>query len=186
MCVLSIKVPIRKKLGNLFNDPRIYIYIYIYILLVFSLSLPLSPSLSLYLHSCLLFCFSHKLYFTSIFPPVFPSFYLFSGVFLFSLSILTCVFSPLSYHSVFLQIFSLPSSHPLFLFTGVFFSSLPPYFYSCFLSFFPCPCLFLLVISLLSFLFFLYMLILLLREWRQLNIFSTTKNINIWKGFKLY
>ena len=25
MCVLSIKVPIRKKSGNLFNDPRIYI-----------------------------------------------------------------------------------------------------------------------------------------------------------------
>ena len=32
MCALSIKVPIRKKSGNLFNDPRIYIYIYIYIL----------------------------------------------------------------------------------------------------------------------------------------------------------
>ena len=30
MCVLSIKVPIRKKSGNIFNDPRIYIYIYIY------------------------------------------------------------------------------------------------------------------------------------------------------------
>ena len=30
MCVLSIKVPIRKKSGNLFNDPHIYIYIYIY------------------------------------------------------------------------------------------------------------------------------------------------------------
>ena len=30
ICVLSIKVPIRKKSGNLFNDPRIYIYIYIY------------------------------------------------------------------------------------------------------------------------------------------------------------
>ena len=30
ICVLSIKVPIRKKYGNLFNDPRIYIYIYIY------------------------------------------------------------------------------------------------------------------------------------------------------------
>ena len=25
MCVLSIKVPIQKKSGNLFNDPRIYI-----------------------------------------------------------------------------------------------------------------------------------------------------------------
>ena len=31
MCVLSIKVLIRKNPGNLFNDPRIYIYIYIYI-----------------------------------------------------------------------------------------------------------------------------------------------------------
>ena len=30
MCLLSIKVPIRKIFGNLFNDPRIYIYIYIY------------------------------------------------------------------------------------------------------------------------------------------------------------
>ena len=29
MCILLIKVPIRKKSGNLFNDPRIYIYIYI-------------------------------------------------------------------------------------------------------------------------------------------------------------
>ena len=26
LCVVSIKVPIRKKSGNLFNDPRIYIY----------------------------------------------------------------------------------------------------------------------------------------------------------------
>ena len=31
MCVLSIKVPMRKKSLNLFNDPRIYIYIYIQI-----------------------------------------------------------------------------------------------------------------------------------------------------------
>ena len=30
-CVLSIKVLIRKKSGNLFNDPRMYTYIYIYI-----------------------------------------------------------------------------------------------------------------------------------------------------------
>ena len=28
MCLLSIKVPIRKNFGNLFNDPSIYIYIY--------------------------------------------------------------------------------------------------------------------------------------------------------------
>ena len=27
MCVLSIKLPILKKSGNLFNDPHIYIYI---------------------------------------------------------------------------------------------------------------------------------------------------------------
>ena len=27
MCILSINVPIRKKSGNLSNDPRIYIYI---------------------------------------------------------------------------------------------------------------------------------------------------------------
>ena len=31
MCVLSIKVPIRKKSGNLFNDPRLYICVYVYI-----------------------------------------------------------------------------------------------------------------------------------------------------------
>ena len=31
MCVLSIKVPIRIKSGNLFNDPRICIYIYMHI-----------------------------------------------------------------------------------------------------------------------------------------------------------
>ena len=37
MCLLSIKVPIRKKSGNSFNDPRtcVYIYIYIYILLAY-------------------------------------------------------------------------------------------------------------------------------------------------------
>ena len=27
ICVLSIKVPIRKKSGNLFNDPRIYFFV---------------------------------------------------------------------------------------------------------------------------------------------------------------
>ena len=31
MCVLSIKVPIRNKSGNLSYAPRVYIYIYIYI-----------------------------------------------------------------------------------------------------------------------------------------------------------
>ena len=29
MCVLSIKVPIRKKSGNLFNDPRMYVCMYV-------------------------------------------------------------------------------------------------------------------------------------------------------------
>ena len=37
MCVLSIKVLIRKKSGNLFIDPRIYIYIYIYLVTYISL-----------------------------------------------------------------------------------------------------------------------------------------------------
>ena len=37
-CVyLSIKVPIRKKSVNLFNDPRIYIYIYIWMNMCHSL-----------------------------------------------------------------------------------------------------------------------------------------------------
>ena len=35
MCVLSIKVPIRKKYGNLFNDPRIYIYIIPFLIFLF-------------------------------------------------------------------------------------------------------------------------------------------------------
>ena len=39
-CVLSIKVLIRKKSGNLFNDPRIYIYIYIYIHIYISFKYP--------------------------------------------------------------------------------------------------------------------------------------------------
>ena len=34
MCVLLIKVPTRKKSGNLINDPRIYIYIYVYTLVL--------------------------------------------------------------------------------------------------------------------------------------------------------
>ena len=37
MCILSIKVPIRKKSGNLFNDPRTYyIYIYKFILYIYT------------------------------------------------------------------------------------------------------------------------------------------------------
>ena len=44
MCVVSIKVPIRKQSGNLFNDPRIYIYIYI-----FSVSLSLSLYIYIYI-----------------------------------------------------------------------------------------------------------------------------------------
>ena len=40
MRIFSIKVPIQKKSGNLFNDPRmkIYIYIYIYIYISFYLA----------------------------------------------------------------------------------------------------------------------------------------------------
>ena len=34
MCVLSIKVPIQKKSGNLFNDPRVCMYIYIITVLI--------------------------------------------------------------------------------------------------------------------------------------------------------
>ena len=37
MCVLPIKVSIRKKSGNLFNDPRIYIYIYMCVCLCVNL-----------------------------------------------------------------------------------------------------------------------------------------------------
>ena len=34
---MGVKVPIRKKSGNLFNDPRIYIYIYIYFVIIYIL-----------------------------------------------------------------------------------------------------------------------------------------------------
>ena len=44
MCVPSIKVPIGKKSGNLFNDPCIYIYIYIY------MSNRLKGEITLYVH----------------------------------------------------------------------------------------------------------------------------------------
>ena len=37
ICVKSIKVPIRKKSGNLFNDPRIYMCVCIYICVCVSL-----------------------------------------------------------------------------------------------------------------------------------------------------
>ena len=36
-CVLSIKVPIRKKYGNLFNDPRIYLEFFISYISLFNL-----------------------------------------------------------------------------------------------------------------------------------------------------
>ena len=65
MCVLAIKMPIRKKSGNLFNDPRIYIYIYIYIfllLLLLLLLVMLSARISLTLsrHSSLSFITSGR------------------------------------------------------------------------------------------------------------------------------
>ena len=53
MCALSIKVPTRKKSGNLFNDPRIYIYMCVYsyhhhhVVLVARISLILSRHFSL-------------------------------------------------------------------------------------------------------------------------------------------
>ena len=36
MCVLSVKVPIGKKSGNLSYAPRVYIYIYIYIYIFYN------------------------------------------------------------------------------------------------------------------------------------------------------
>ena len=47
LCVLSIKVPIRKKSGNLFNNPCIYIYHHHHIELVARISLTLSRHSSL-------------------------------------------------------------------------------------------------------------------------------------------
>ena len=47
MCVLSIKLHIRKKSGNLFNDPRIYIYIYHHVVPPARISLTLSRHFSL-------------------------------------------------------------------------------------------------------------------------------------------
>ena len=49
MCVLSIKVPIRKKSGILFND-IVYIYIYIYISVSVSVSHSLSLSIYIYIY----------------------------------------------------------------------------------------------------------------------------------------
>ena len=49
MCVLSIKVPIQKKSGNLFNDPLIYIYIYIYTFNIIFCLLILKAGNTLYL-----------------------------------------------------------------------------------------------------------------------------------------
>ena len=39
MCVLSIKMPIQKKSGNLFNDHHVCVCIYIYIYIVIILSI---------------------------------------------------------------------------------------------------------------------------------------------------
>ena len=52
MCVLSIKVPIRKKSGNLFNDPRIYVCFHLCVCIIevlFNLGLSLSMNFSFYL-----------------------------------------------------------------------------------------------------------------------------------------
>ena len=53
MCVLSIKVPIRKKSGNLFNDPHIsiiHIYLSIPIFVFIDLSIHLNLCLSYFIH----------------------------------------------------------------------------------------------------------------------------------------
>ena len=57
MCVLSIKVPIQKKSGNLSYAPRIYIYIYISSCRAVSTDLldPLSPPISIIHHSRVVF-----------------------------------------------------------------------------------------------------------------------------------
>ena len=49
MCVLSIKVPKRKKSGNLFNDPRIYLSIYLYVCMYLSIYLSVCMYVSIYL-----------------------------------------------------------------------------------------------------------------------------------------
>ena len=51
MCVLSIKVPIRKKSGNSFNDPRLYIYkhaVVVYTLIYGWMTLTLTKPMELY------------------------------------------------------------------------------------------------------------------------------------------
>ena len=54
MCVLSIKVPIRKKSGIFFNDPYIYIYIYIYILTYSYIHIytDMYIHIDIYMHTC--------------------------------------------------------------------------------------------------------------------------------------
>ena len=39
LCVLSIKVPIRKKSGNLFNEPGIYLWVYLFGIFFISISI---------------------------------------------------------------------------------------------------------------------------------------------------
>ena len=63
MCVLSIKVLIRKKSGNIFNDPRIYIYIYIYIY-----SVCLYKQTILYIYICIcIYIYKHDQFKTMVF-----------------------------------------------------------------------------------------------------------------------
>ena len=56
MCVLSIKVPIRKKSGNIFNELCIYIYIYIYIYMIICMiyiyMVMYNISIWLYIYTC--------------------------------------------------------------------------------------------------------------------------------------
>ena len=53
MCLLSIKVPIRKMSGNLFNGPCINIYIYIYICICWPTGVKVDPKRSFSIASTL-------------------------------------------------------------------------------------------------------------------------------------
>ena len=94
LCVLSIKVPRRKKSGNLTYAPR-YIYIYIYIMSFFWIFLFFTqnsfPLTFCFFLSCLL---SFLLPIPLLFPVFFPSFSLFLFSFLSSSCVAVFLFFP--------------------------------------------------------------------------------------------